>query len=541
MDFHLTTIDYVIVIGSLLLSSIIGLYYGAIKKKENTAAEYFLASRQLSLFQITCSTFSTIVSSGGIVGLSTEVYYFGFQSFIGSIFYPISYFISMKLFFPVFYKIGSPDIFTYYEKRFFKKTRILLSFLAITERGGVRGVSIADTIQGFVITASVIAVFVFGIVHIGGLSVIWNRNWNSGRLNIFKFDVNPTIRHTFWSATVGNFFESFSYESTNQMLIMRVMAAASIKKAQRAGLSGSCIAFVVYFSFACFGLILYAAYYSCDPVQSGSINNPNQLLSLFIGRELSVYTGLAGIFFAGFVCAALSTLSSSFNAVSALVMETFVKPRNILKNEFVYITVAKFVVVFQGLLALLGVLLIQLFPNLYQAMSAHTAVANGPQFALLCIGMFFPRANSKCAIAAFGFGILFMLWVVTGSLVLEPDFRTFPLSTEGCSNLTFATTEISMSSVTYSSWVSWFPISSVSFTWFTTIAVTSTFTTFVFLSVLFGADKVQAANMDLIPEPIQKFQKKLSRRWQKVFLCDIYQVNQEQEMITIQNNQMISS
>ncbi|GAB6029796.1 hypothetical protein CHUAL_005510 [Chamberlinius hualienensis] len=608
MNFRLQTIDYVVLLGSFILSSLAGIYYGVAKKKNNSMEEYFLASRELSTFKLGCSIFATLVSSGVIVGLATEVYYYGFQSSLVGIIYIPAQYINLYLFFPVFYKIGSPDTYKYFELRFFKQMRYFLSFINIFEKifsnsiviygtavvlssvleinfwilatattvvctlysslGGVRGVTVADTIQSFVMIGAVVAVCIVGLQQVGGIGVVFQRNWESGRLNIFNFDVNPKIRHTFWSSTIGNLFVALSAVTTSQTVCLRMMASASMKQCRRAALCATIIIVSVLQMSSFIGLLIYTAYYACDPIASKAIRSPNQLISMFIGDELSGFTGLAGVFYAGFLCASVSTLSSTLNGVAALAMETFVKSFNLVQSEIAYITTAKIFVIIHGLLSLSGIAIVELFPNIYQAMITLMAVVNAPQFSIMIIGMFFPKANVKSSIASFFLGIIFMLWIVLGTIVAKVPSKTLPISIAGCelqnlTNISNNTLEYSSNSTfgiimsnsslfnaanVSASGVSnirntYFPLSAMAYSWFGAMGTIFTLMVFAVLSLLFGAEKQRAVNLDLIPEPVQRFQKRLSKKWQKWLLCDVYMsVNCEaQEMINIQSEQLIGN
>ncbi|GAB6029795.1 hypothetical protein CHUAL_005509 [Chamberlinius hualienensis] len=546
MNFHLQTIDYVVLLGSFILSSSAGIYYGIVKKKNNSMEEYFLASRELSPFKLGSSIFATLISSGVIVGLATEVYYYGFYPAMIGIMYAPAQYINLYLFFPVFYKIGSPDIY----------------------KGGVRGVTVADTIQSFVMIGAVVAVCIVGLQQVGGIGVIFQRNWESGRLDIFNFDLNPKIRHTFWSSTIGNIFVALSSVTTSQSVCLRMMASANIKQCRRATLYGTFITVAAFQMSAFVGLLIYTAYYACDPIASKAIRSPNQLISMFIGDELSVFTGLAGVFFAGFLCASISTVSSVLNGVAAIAMETFVKSFNLVQSEIAYITTAKIFVIVHGLLSLSGIAIVEFFPNIYQAFVTITMVINAPQFCLVLIGMFFPKANVKCSIASFFFGIIFMLWIVLGTIVAKVPSKTLPISIAGCElqNLTnisnntleytsnstigiiksnsslFTAATLSASGVinirnTY------FPLSAISYSWFGPISIIFTLMVFAVLSLIFGAEKQRAVNLDLIPDPVQRLQKRLSRKWQKWLLCDVYTLDncEAQEMTNIQSEQLIDN
>lgn len=56
MDTHFSTIDFIALFVLLVLSSLIGIYYGFVaKKKQNNAAEYLLGTKQITLFPVSIS------------------------------------------------------------------------------------------------------------------------------------------------------------------------------------------------------------------------------------------------------------------------------------------------------------------------------------------------------------------------------------------------------------------------------------------------------------------------------------------------------
>ena len=48
--------------------------------------------------------------------------------------------------------------------------------------------------------------------------------------------------------------------------------------------------------FAFSGLIAYAAYFDCDPLKSGQIEKPDQIIPFMVGEKLSHLPGLSGLF-----------------------------------------------------------------------------------------------------------------------------------------------------------------------------------------------------------------------------------------------------
>ena len=53
------------------------------------------------------------------------------------------------------------------------------------------------------------------------------------------------------------------------------------------------------------GFVVYAKYEGCDPISSGLVNKPDQLLPLFVMDTLGSYRGLPGLFVAGIFSGAL--------------------------------------------------------------------------------------------------------------------------------------------------------------------------------------------------------------------------------------------
>lgn len=53
------------------------------------------------------------------------------------------------------------------------------------------------------------------------------------------------------------------------------------------------------------GLVMFAKYYKCDPLQRGSITNHDQLVPIFVMEEANFIPGLAGLFISGIFSAAL--------------------------------------------------------------------------------------------------------------------------------------------------------------------------------------------------------------------------------------------
>lgn len=74
------------------------------------------------------------------------------------------------------------------------------------------------------------------------------------------------------------------------------------------------------------GFVAYANYFYCDPLLNKQISNYDQLLPFFVVDLLQNFYGLPGIFIACIYSAALSTISSGLNSLSAVFLHDFIYP-----------------------------------------------------------------------------------------------------------------------------------------------------------------------------------------------------------------------
>lgn len=81
---------------------------------------------------------------------------------------------------------------------------------------------------------------------------------------------------------------------------------------------------VLLISCACLcGVAIFAYYSGCDPMAVGLIKKTDQLMPYFVMDQLTVMPGMPGLFVACVFSASLSTLSSGFNALSAVTFDDF--------------------------------------------------------------------------------------------------------------------------------------------------------------------------------------------------------------------------
>lgn len=106
--------------------------------------------------------------------------------------------------------------------------------------------------------------------------------------------------------------------------------------------------------------------------------------------------GLSGLFIAGVFSAALSSLSTCLNSMSAVVLEDFFKPfvKQPLSNLAIN-WIMRSVVVVTGVVCVALVFVVQKMGTVLQLTMSLEAITNGPLFGIFTIGILMPWINGN--------------------------------------------------------------------------------------------------------------------------------------------------
>lgn len=105
-----------------------------------------------------------------------------------------------------------------------------------------------------------------GVYNIGGLETLWERNYNSDRIVIPEFTLDPTVRHGFFAMLIGGGLLWTQINSVSQCMVQRYLALPSLKAARRS-LWILVVGVAILLFMSCFnGLLIFATYHDCDPL-----------------------------------------------------------------------------------------------------------------------------------------------------------------------------------------------------------------------------------------------------------------------------------
>ncbi|XP_035710979.1 sodium-coupled monocarboxylate transporter 2 isoform X2 [Folsomia candida] len=293
---------------------------------------------------------------------------------------------------------------------------IFLVCIFYSSIGGFKAVLWTDSLQAVIMVVSTAIVVIVGTSKLGGVSEVWKMADSTNRLNFFNFDVDPRTRHTFWTAVVGGYFQWLPMYA-NQAQIQRYVSLPNYRSVYIAlGINLLGLFVLMGMTYFC-GLVIFATYFTCDPILTKDIAAADQILPLFVAQTLEEYPGLPGLFVAGITCAALSTVSSGVNALAASVVEDYVKKWRPTWNDTKLAWVSKGIATATGFLSFGFVFIAEQMGNIFTAATSLFGIFGGPTFGVFICGMFFPWTNNLGVSLALLISVAFMSFLGVGQTV----------------------------------------------------------------------------------------------------------------------------
>lgn len=461
--------DYIVFSLTVIVSVTIGIYFAVVGRKKNSTLNYFHGDRKLKYGPVALSLVVTFQSSVMVLGFPAEVYLFGYMICLFNVGQCAAIFIANRLVVPMMYPLKITSVYHYLQMRYRNNSVRLLnvtigilsqgiymgsalfgpaialtsvtnvptwaSILCIagaaviyTSIGGILAVIWTDVLQCIIITIGIIATLVKGTADAGGVGNVFRENIRSGRLDLFDFNPDPTVRHTFWTVMTGSFIGSFSL-ALNQSTIQRFNSTPTIKDAKKVMYIAGPVFVTMQTLSMSVGLVCFAYYTSlrCDPLMSRRIANPNQIVPFMITDIFRNYPGLSGLFISALFSASLSTLSSLLAGLSAITVEDLIRPYFKLSDTVLTVIAKIAVVVYGGLAISVAFVISQLKGSLTQILFSMMGAATGPSVGIFFLSMFYRKATDKGAIIGGVVGLAISFWICIGSTISIPKPSPLPL------------------------------------------------------------------------------------------------------------------
>ncbi|XP_075145582.1 kin of rumpel isoform X4 [Haematobia irritans] len=561
---HFGWVDYCVFVLMLIICALIGFYFGFIEKKQKNqkrsgheerrgseALDYLVGGRKMKVFPVSLSLVASFVSGISLLGTSTEIYVYGTQYAFILVTLALSGVISWYVFLPVFCNLQLTSTYEYFERRFSRRMRLFgavlfnvktLLWLPIavyvpaltlsqvsglslhtiapivivictfyTTVGGIRGVVWTDVIQSFVMFGSIILLSIKGTIDIGGVSVLWQRNMEGGRLKFPDLTLDPTVRMGILPVFIGGTFFKLQNTSINQPTIQRFMSLPSLKHIKQTLWTFSIGLSLLYLLCIYVGLLAYATFYECDPMSTGLAHSRDQLVPVLVMNVLGQFPGMPGVFVSGVFSAALSSLSTYLNSLAAIVLEDFIRP--FCKKDISERTtglVMRSVVVICGLSSIGLVYIVEKLGMVLQLSATLQSIVYGPMLGIFTVGMLMPWLNEKSVLTGSIASFLCMAWICINAQIanVTGTFRhtKLPVSVEGC-DYEFDMTKYLNSTAEYLP-TQGSNIYHISFLWYTALGACLVMISSNVAALIFGLNDVSKIDGKLLAPFVARFMKK---------------------------------
>uniref|UniRef100_A0A1Y1K0U1 Sodium-dependent multivitamin transporter n=1 Tax=Photinus pyralis TaxID=7054 RepID=A0A1Y1K0U1_PHOPY len=469
--------DYVVLGAVLVISAGIGVYYRFTGGKQKTVKEYLLADNNMHIAPVAFSLMASFMSAITLLGVASENYTFGFQFIVINISYGIFTPVAAYLYLPVFFQLQATSVYEYLEKRFGQFARLsasvcyslqmvlymgivlyapalaLEALTGITQLaailtvglvctfystlGGMKAVLMTDLFQSILMFGAVFSIIICAFVQTGSIADIWRIAEEGNRTSLLNFDIDPTVRHSWFSLIIGGGVTFLSLYAVNQTQVQRYLTVKDLKKAQQALWLNWPILTALSLCTSFSGLAIYSKYYNCDPVSNNSITSTDQLMPYYVIDSMGHIPGISGFFVAGIFSGTLSTVSAAMNCLAAVTLEDYFKPLYYrikgyeLSDKRLSIR-TKIISFIYGLVCIAIAFLAQFLGGVLQAALTIFGVVGGPLLGLFSLGMFTRTANEQGAVTGLVTGLAFSIWIAFGGP--RPPLPKLPVRVDGCSS-----------------------------------------------------------------------------------------------------------
>jgi SSS family solute:Na+ symporter len=278
--------------------------------------------------------------------------------------------------------------------------------IAYDVMGGMRAVVISDVVQMLLLTAAVL----YTLASLGQpLAAEWSTLAERSVTLVNDWGLTGN-NYGFWPMLIGGLFLYTAYYGCDQSQAQRLLAAKDAATTRQVLLLNGVLRFPLVLAYCLLGLGLAAyALQQADfvaglPLTSAGEPNYNLVFPAFVSREFA--PGLAGLAIVGLFAAAMSSIDSALNSLSASTVEDFIARFRPLSERQLFLT-SKLATLFWGGFAILFSYQVErIAPTVLEAINKVGSMANGPLLALFCIAVFTPRFGQRAAIVGFGLGLL---------------------------------------------------------------------------------------------------------------------------------------
>ena len=346
-----------------------------LSKGQKDKTDYYLGGNDLSAWSVALSTMATQCSTNSLLGAPAFVAFSAGGGLIWlqyELALPLAMIGLILFVLPIFRHLKIISVYSYLEGRFDLSTRLALSLFFQVLRafstgvivygvslvlvmcldvpfwaatlglgvvtvvydmfGGMKAVVISDVIQMGILFSTILLAICYAVYFIGGVEEVvnWVPRERVQALDFSSHGLGDGKDFGFWPMLFGGVFLYMAYYGTDQSQVQRELSTRSVDDTNQSLFLNGIFRFPLVFAYCFLGLCLsaYAAkfpeFLDLIPLNSaGTARNYNLAVPMFVIDRFPV--GLVGLVMVGLFAAAMSSLDSVINSLSAVTLRDFVQ------------------------------------------------------------------------------------------------------------------------------------------------------------------------------------------------------------------------
>ena len=444
-------IDYIIVILSIAAAIVVGMYFA---HKQKDTSQYFAGGGKIPAWAVGISIFATLISSVTFLAYPGAAYADNWILLVQGLMVPIVLLALVGIIVPLFRKVIRLSTYEYFERRFGLFARLYSSFaftlghfskagtvfflvsmalatfldiniysivlvlgvtiIILTLFGGMEAIVWMDVAQGFLLIGGgiiCIGILMFGIE--GGPAETFRIASEFDKISFGPYDWDLT-QLTFIVMVLNGIFYALQKYGTDQTIVQRYLAAKNDHEAKKAAYIGVLMSVPIWALFMFIGTALFAYYHAEGAPLLPEGIKADEVFPYFIAHELPV--GIRGLIIAALAAAAISSLDSDLNCLSAIAVQDYYKRFRKDATDQQQLRFGRWMVVAAGLGAI-GVACLYITwggEGLYAIFSAGIV-------GIFILGLFSRRANKQGLYIGIAAAVLYTAYAVLTSTKVDMD------------------------------------------------------------------------------------------------------------------------
>src|SRR5215469_126028 len=386
-------LDLIVIVLYFVIVAVIGFRFA---KRQTTTEAYFVARRAIPSWAMGLSIFATIISSITFIAYPGAAFDGNWNQLVPGFMAVGVLLVAGTTLVSFFRHAVKMSAYEYFEKRFgygaraysalafsaghfskmgfvlftitaavcgmtgWDKYQVILGVGAVTIIytliGGLEAVIWTEVLQGIVKIGGVVVVLgVLMSIMPGGASAAFNLASDHQKMSLGSFDFNLAANNNFWVMLFYGAFWYLQKYAADQTLVQRYLVAKSDRAALKGVALGAVLCVPAWMAFMLIGTLLWAYYQLSHDTLPPNLFDANgrivsdEVFPYFLTTKIPA--GLAGIFMAALYSAAMSTMSSDLNCLSAVGVEDYYRRLRPNSNDRQRLIAGKIIVAICGAIA----------------------------------------------------------------------------------------------------------------------------------------------------------------------------------------------